>query len=93
MSEPSRWPHPGGLRPGDTLIQNGADLPTGQAVIQLCKLLKIRTINLVADDDGFEATQALLKGMGGSLVLRDNARRAAHTPRSRTPPLGAGPQE
>ena len=42
----------GGLKPGDTLIQNGAELPTGQAVVQLCKLLKIRTINLVQDDDG-----------------------------------------
>jgi trans-2-enoyl-CoA reductase len=64
----------GGLKPGDTLIQNGAELPTGQAVVQLCALLKIRSINLVADDDGFEATQAMLKGMGASLVLRDNAR-------------------
>ena len=64
----------GGLKPGDTLIQNGAELPTGQAVIQLCSLLKIRTINLVADDEGFEATHAMLKGMGASLVLRDNAR-------------------
>ena len=64
----------GGLKPGDTLIQNGAELPTGQAVVQLCSLLKIRTINLVADDEGFEAAQAMLKGMGASLVLRDNAR-------------------
>ena len=65
----------GGLKPGDTLIQNGAEQPTGQAVVQLCKLLKIRTINLVADDDGFEATQAtcsldarqMLTGPGASL--------------------------
>ena len=37
----------GNVKPGDTIIQNAADLPTGQALIQLCKMLKIRTINLV----------------------------------------------
>jgi len=63
----------GALKPGDTIIQNGAELPTGQAVIQLCKLLKIRTINLVADDAAFEVTQGLLKGLGATLVLRDDA--------------------
>ncbi len=64
----------GGLKPGDTIIQNAADLPTGQAVIQLCKLLKIRTINLVQDDDAFERTQELLKQLGATIVLRDNAK-------------------
>ena len=29
----------GNLRPGDTIIQNAADLPVGQAVIQLCQVL------------------------------------------------------
>ena len=64
----------GGLKPGDTLIQNAADLPTGQAVVQLCKLLKIRTINLVQDDDAFERTKELLKQLGATIVLRDNNR-------------------
>ena len=87
----------GSLRPGDTIIQNAADLPVGQAaaapatscqprgvsghhlgpsgasraisghpvgsrppdsaphvgqaVVQLCKMLKIRSINLVPDDE------------------------------------------
>ena len=46
----------GNLRPGDTIIQNGADLPTGQAVIQLCRMLKIRSINLVPQPGGKRCT-------------------------------------
>ena len=64
----------GNLRPGDTIIQNCADLPCGQAVIQLCNMLKIRTINLVTDDDGFERTKELLMQLGATHVLRDNSK-------------------
>jgi len=64
----------GNLRPGDTIIQNAADLPTGQAVIQLCKMLKIRSINLVPDDEGFERTKELLMQLGATHVLRDNSK-------------------
>ena len=66
----------GGLRPGDTIIQNGADLPTGQAVIQLSKMLRIRTINVVPDDDGFERTKEILTQLGATHVLRDNSKLA-----------------
>ncbi len=66
----------GSLRPGDTIIQNCADLPVGQAVIQLCNMLKIRSINLVADDDGFERTKELLTQLGATHVLRDNSKLA-----------------
>ena len=45
-------------------------------MIQLCKLLKIRTVNLVADDDGFERTKELLVNLGATHVLRDNAKLA-----------------
>ena len=64
----------GNLRPGDTIIQNCADLPVGQAVIQLCNMLKIRTINLATDDDGFERTKELLMQLGATHVLRDNSK-------------------
>ena len=63
----------GNVKPGDTIIQNGADLPVGQAVIQLCKLLKIRTISLVADDAAFERTKEMLVSLGATMVLRDTA--------------------
>ena len=62
----------GNVKPGDTIIQNSADLPVGQAVIQLCKMLKIRTINLVPDDPSFARTKELLMGLGATLVLKDN---------------------
>jgi len=64
----------GSLRPGDTIIQNCSDLPVGQAVIQLCNMLKIRTINLVTDDDGYERTKELLMQLGSTHVLRDNSK-------------------
>ena len=64
----------GNLRPGDTIIQNCSDLPVGQAAIQLCHMLKIRTINLVTDDDGFERSKELLMQLGATHVLRDNSK-------------------
>lgn len=64
----------GGLRPGDTIIQNAADLPVGQAVVQLCHMLKIRSINLVPDDASFDKVKAQLVELGASHVLRDNGR-------------------
>ena len=62
----------GNVKPGDTIIQNCADLPTGQAIIQLCKMLKIRTINLVADDPSFSRTREQLMELGATMVLKDN---------------------
>jgi len=63
----------GSVKPGDTVIQNAADLPVGQAVIQLCKMLKIRTINLVPDDASFARTKELLMSLGATMVLKDNS--------------------
>ena len=37
-------------------------------------MLKIRTINLVTDDDGFERTKELLMQLGATHVLRDNSK-------------------
>lgn len=47
---------------------------TSQAVIQLCSMLKIRSICLVNDDDGFERTKELLMQLGATHVLRDNSK-------------------
>ena len=63
----------GSLRPGDTIIQNCSDLPVGQAVIQLCNMLKIRTINLVTDDEGFERTKELLMQLGRRGLLNNKS--------------------
>lgn len=37
------------LKPGDTVIQNGANSAVGQLVIQLCKLWNYKSINIVRD--------------------------------------------
>ena len=37
-------------------------------------MLKIRTINLVTDDDGFEHSKELLMQLGATHVLRDNSK-------------------
>ena len=62
----------GNVKPGDTIIQNASDMPTGQAVIQLCRMLKIRTINLVPDDKSFTRTKEILMSQGATMVLKDN---------------------
>eukprot|EP00966_Prymnesium_polylepis_P064030 1485003-Prymnesium_polylepis.1 len=74
----------GNVKPGDTVLQNCADMPTGQAVIQLCKMLKIRTINLVPDDAGFDRTKEVrgaalerTRALCGRVMLAAAARRRA----------------
>ena len=62
----------GEVKPGDTIIQNAADQPIGQAVVQLCRMLKIRTINLLPDDASFHAQKEMLAGLGATVVLKDN---------------------
>ena len=37
-------------------------------------MLKIRTINLVPDDEAFDSAKAMLTELGASHVLRDNAK-------------------
>lgn len=42
------------LKPGDTVIQNGANSAVGQLVIQLCKIWGIKTVNIVRDRPDIE---------------------------------------
>eukprot|EP00669_Euglena_mutabilis_P001445 TRINITY_DN11843_c0_g1_i1.p2 TRINITY_DN11843_c0_g1~~TRINITY_DN11843_c0_g1_i1.p2 ORF type:complete len:290 (-),score=114.50 TRINITY_DN11843_c0_g1_i1:215-1084(-) len=61
----------GSLRPGDTIIQSDADRLVGMAVIQICKVLKISTINVVEDDDAFDTVSDTLHALGATYVWRD----------------------
>jgi mitochondrial enoyl-[acyl-carrier protein] reductase / trans-2-enoyl-CoA reductase len=61
----------GALLPGDTLIQSNADSAVGRAVIQLCRLLQIKTINLVEDRGDFEAVADVLNGLGATHVWKN----------------------
>ena len=78
----------GSLKPGDLLIQSGADTLTGQAIIQLCRILQIKTINLIADDENFEETADTLNGLGATYVWRNKGSvklrlEKAHIPKPR----------
>jgi len=64
----------GELKPGDTVILNGANGTVGQVVIQLCHLLKLRTIAVVRDVTGnMERLSTWLKTLGANEVLEDTA--------------------
>jgi len=61
----------GDLRPGDTVILNGANGSIGQVVIQLCHLLKLRSVAVVRDLGNMERLSPWLKTLGASEVLVD----------------------
>lgn len=64
----------GALRSGDTVIFNAADEPVGCVLLQLCRLLQLSAICVVADTPAFGAAAARLKSnYGAAHVLRDNA--------------------
>lgn len=61
----------GEIRPGDTVVQSEADSPLGQAVIQLCGLLHLKSINLVADNEIFDELDDTLRAGGATHVWRN----------------------
>ncbi|KAF9054335.1 trans-2-enoyl-CoA reductase [Panaeolus papilionaceus] len=60
------------LKPGDWVIQNGANSAVGQAVIQIAAARGLNTINLVRERPDFEALESKLKGIGATHVLTYN---------------------
>jgi trans-2-enoyl-CoA reductase len=61
----------GSLRPGDTIIQSDAETAVGQALMQLCRVLQIKTINLVDAREDFDTIADLLHGQGGTYVWKN----------------------
>jgi trans-2-enoyl-CoA reductase len=61
------------LKPGDVIIQNGANSMVGLAVVQLAKQMGVRTINIIRSDRP-EADRALrlLTNLGGDVNILDN---------------------
>ena len=56
------------LKPGDVVIQNGANSMVGLAVIQIAKKMGLRTINIVrADRPQVDETLRLLTNLGGDV--------------------------
>ncbi len=60
------------IRPGDTVVQSGADSPVGQAVIQICGLLHLETISLVSAGETFDEVDDALRAQGATHVWKDN---------------------
>ncbi|KAF9649848.1 NAD(P)-binding protein [Thelephora ganbajun] len=57
------------LRPGDWVVQNGANSAVGQAVITLAKLRGLNTINLIRKRDEFSDVEKYLKSLGATYVI------------------------
>lgn len=59
------------LSPGDTVIQNGGNSAVGQAVIQLCKIWNLRSVNVVRDRPNIAELKEQLKALGATEVLTE----------------------
>lgn len=56
------------VTPGETIIQNAANSPCGQYIIQLCKIWGINTINIVANRCGYKNMKQHLLNLGATAV-------------------------
>lgn len=60
------------LKPGDVIIQNGANSMVGQAVVQMARNMGVKTINIVRSDrPACEKELKLLTNLGGNLNVPD----------------------
>ncbi|CRL07316.1 CLUMA_CG020295, isoform A [Clunio marinus] len=59
------------LKPGDTVIQNGANSSCGQNVIQICKALDLNCVGVVRDRPEINQLVAYLKSLGASEILTE----------------------
>nr|XP_012218506.1 PREDICTED: probable trans-2-enoyl-CoA reductase, mitochondrial [Linepithema humile]XP_012218507.1 PREDICTED: probable trans-2-enoyl-CoA reductase, mitochondrial [Linepithema humile] len=57
------------LKPGDTVIQNGANSAVGQLVIQLCKEWNYKSVNVVRDRPNIQELKDQLACLGADEVL------------------------
>ncbi|EFA09077.1 enoyl-[acyl-carrier-protein] reductase, mitochondrial [Tribolium castaneum] len=59
------------LKPGDTVIQNGANSACGQNVIQICRAWGLRSVNIVRDRAGIDELRCFLQNLGANHVLTE----------------------
>lgn len=74
------------LSPGDTVIQNGANSAVGQAVIQLCKVWNLQSVNVVRDRPNIGKLKNKLKSLGATEVLTEEEVRTTTLFKSKTLP-------
>ena len=58
------------LRPGDCVMQNGANSSVGRALIQIAAMKGIRTVNIVRDRPNHEELEKDLLSIGASMVIK-----------------------
>ncbi|KAG8225587.1 hypothetical protein J437_LFUL002106 [Ladona fulva] len=63
------------LKPGETVIQNGANSASGQCVIQLCKSWGIQSVNIVRDRPEIDQLRGYLQSIGATHVLTESEAR------------------
>lgn len=49
------------LKPGDVVIQNGANSAVGQAVMQIAKTMNVKTVNVVRDREDIDQLKQRLE--------------------------------
>lgn len=59
------------LKPGDALIQNGANSACGQNVIQIARVMQIKTINIVRMRERIDDLKKYLKDLGADFVFTE----------------------
>lgn len=59
------------LEAGDVVIQNGANSACGQNVIQLCRIKKFVSVNVVRDRADIEQLKAYLQSLGANYVFTE----------------------
>lgn len=74
------------LKAGDTVIQNGANSAVGQAVIQLCKIWNVNSVNVVRDRPDIDELKQRLKSIGATEVLTEEEIRVTTLFRSKQLP-------
>lgn len=53
------------LKPGDTVIQNGANSACGQNIIQICRAWGLNSVNIVRDRPNIQELKDYLSNIGG----------------------------
>uniref|UniRef100_A0A1U7V3N4 enoyl-[acyl-carrier-protein] reductase n=1 Tax=Nicotiana sylvestris TaxID=4096 RepID=A0A1U7V3N4_NICSY len=59
------------LKPGDSIVQNGATSITGQCIIQLARLRGIHSINIIRDKPGSDEVKERLMKLGPDKVFTE----------------------
>jgi len=59
------------LKPGDVVIQNGANSAVGQAVMQIARTMDVKTVNVVRDREDIDELKQRLEELGGDIILTE----------------------